>query len=145
MWRDSGVDEKKLQTVNYRGLCKVMINEVNKLDNNWRTGNFKRSSKSVYSSYGSSGTIGDHCISLSFRDGSWCHGNMFIFFHRTNLEVQSLIVIPDGLFAVTNAEIVVVWDEKNMEVLDINGQLISEVPELDEDERISWNLTSCCL
>jgi hypothetical protein len=49
------------------------------------------------------------------------------------------------LFAVTNAEIVVQWDKKNMKILDINGQLIAEVPELDEDERISWNLASCCL
>ena len=45
----------------------------------------------------------------------------------------------------TNAEIVVAWDKKNIKILDTNGQLISEVLELDEDERISWNLASCCI
>jgi hypothetical protein len=45
---------------------------------------------------------------------------------------------------VTNTEIVVVWDQKNIKILDTNGQLISHVPELDEHERFTWNL-SCCL
>jgi hypothetical protein len=47
--------------------------------------------------------------------------------------------------AVTNTEIVVLWDKKNMKIMDMNGQLISELQELDEDERITWELTSCCL
>ena len=35
------------------------------------------------------------------------------------------------------------WDRKNLKLLDNNDQLISQVPELDED--VSWNLASCCL
>ena len=35
----------------------------------------------------------------------------------------------------------VVWDNKNIKILDINGQLISHVPEFDDDERIAL----CCL
>jgi hypothetical protein len=38
-----------------------------------------------------------------------------------------------------------VWDKKNIQILDTNGQLIRELQELDEYERISWNLASCCL
>jgi len=32
-----------------------------------------------------------------------------------------------------------------MKILDSDGQLIAEVAELDEDERVSWKLSSCCL
>ena len=35
------------------------------------------------------------------------------------------------------------WDRKNLKILDTNDQLISQVPELDED--VSLNLASCCL
>ena len=67
------------------------------------------------------------------------------FFHRTNLEVQSCKDLPDGSFAVTNAEIVVVGEKKNIQLPDTDDLLISEIPGLDEDERVSWNLTSCCI
>ena len=145
VWRKFVTDKKKLQSVHYRGLCKVMIQEVNKLDNNWRTGNFKKSSKIVYSLYGSDFIIGNHCIALRTMFDNWGLIMRLNFVHRTNLEVQSFIDIPDGSLAVTNTEIVVLWDKKNLKILDTNGQLISEVRELDEDERISWNLASCCI
>jgi hypothetical protein len=38
-----------------------------------------------------------------------------------------------------------VWDRKNLKILDTDDQLICQIPELDEDERLSWNLSSCCL
>ena len=145
VWWDFGEDEKKLQTVHYRGLCKVIIQEVKKLDANWRNGNFKRSSKDLNSAdYNLDGRNGNHCFALYCAS---LHRNCISlkFFHRTTLEVQSSIDIPFYSSAVTNTEIVVKWDDKNMQILDINGQLISVVPELSEDERISWNLTSCCI
>ena len=145
VWREFGTDNKKLQSVHYRGLCKVMIQQVNKLDNNWRTGNFKKSSKRVHSSYSSDVIIGNHCIALYSLGSSWNNVRRLNLVHRTNLEVQSFIDIPDGASAVTNTEIVVVWDKKNMKILNTVGQLISEVHELDEDELISWNLASCCI
>jgi hypothetical protein len=58
---------------------------------------------------------------------------------------QCCIVLPNESFAVTNTEIVVVWDKKNIKILDTDGQLISELQESDEDERISWNLALCCI
>ena len=70
---------------------------------------------------------------------------MIEFVHRTSQEVTSSIETTNGPSAVTNTEIVVGWDTKNIKIMDINGQLISEVPELDEYERIEWELTSCCL
>ena len=145
VWREFGTDNKKLQSVHYRGLCKVMIQQVNKLDNNWRTGNFKKFSKRINSSYSSDVIIGNHCIALYSLVSSWNNVRRLNLVHRTNLEVQSFIDIPDGASAVTNTEIVVVWDKKNMKILNTVGQLISEVHELDEDELISWNLASCCI
>jgi hypothetical protein len=38
-----------------------------------------------------------------------------------------------------------VWDEENIKILDTDGHLISEFQELDEDERISWELALCCI
>jgi len=66
------------------------------------------------------------------------------FHNRTSMSLRC-IVIPDESFAVTNTEIVAVWDKKNLKILDTDGQLISELQELDEGERISWKLASCCL
>jgi F-box-like len=144
LW-DLGVDEKKLQTVHYIELCKVIIQEVKKLDANWRTGNFKKSSKNLdFVVYHYDGRNGNHCFAL-YCSG-WSSRDISLkFFDRTSLEVQSSIDIPFYLSAVTNTEIVVSWGSKNVKILDLNGQLISEVSELIDDERISWNLTSCCL
>ena len=35
------MDEKKLETVHYRELCKAIMKEVNEIDNNWRKRNFE--------------------------------------------------------------------------------------------------------
>ena len=42
------MDEKKLNIVHYSGLCKAIIQEVNKIDNNWRNGNFKKKINKCY-------------------------------------------------------------------------------------------------
>ena len=59
--------------------------------------------------------------------------------------VQRCIIILNESFAVTNTETVVSWDKKIIKILDTYGQLIYELQELDEEERISWNLASCCI
>jgi F-box-like len=145
VWWHFGIDEKKLETAHYRELCKTIIKEVNETDNNWRTGNFKKTEETCYSINFAHVVIGKDWIAnydynYRFRDDE----KMITFRNRTSVD-QHCVVIPDGFFAVTNAEIVVRWNDKNMEILDINGQLISEVPELDEDERISCKLASCCI
>ena len=83
VWWDFGEDEKKLQTVHYRGLCKVIIQEVKKLDANLRNGNFKRSSKDLNSAdYNLDGRNGNHCFALYCAS---LHRNCISlkFFHRT--------------------------------------------------------------
>ena len=35
--------------------------------------------------------------------------------------------------------------EKNIDILDTYGQLMTRVPELDKNESISWNVTSCSI
>ena len=67
------------------------------------------------------------------------------YVHRTSLKVISSVKTSDGTFAVSNTEIAVLWDKKNMKILDTDGQLISEVQELDEGERYTGVLKSCCI
>ena len=150
---DLGVDETKLETVHYRELCKAIIQEVNNLDGNWRTGNCEKRTKDLNFYWSAKHIIiGKNCIArygkrddYPLEEQLW-HDKMEVrFLHRTNLEVQSCINLPDGSLAATNAEIVVVWDKENMKILDTDGQLISEIPELSEDERVSLNLASCCI
>jgi F-box-like len=144
VWRDFGVNEKNLDVLKYRRICKDIIQELNEIDNNWRTGNFNVTSKGFYSAEFSIFTIGnDFIVHISCQD--WSDEKQYVILHRTSLEVISSMKIPGGSFAVTNTNIVVLWDKENIKILDTNGQLISGVPELDEDERISWKLASCCL
>ena len=141
-----GVDVDKLETVHYRSLCRAIIEELKHIDQNWQTGNFKKTCVTTLLETISNATIWDNCIVLySQNKSSGVNEMTFGFFHQKNLEVTSSIEIPNGSFAVTNTEIVVGWDTKNIKILDTNGQLISEVPELNEDERVSWNLEFCCL
>ena len=148
VWWDLGVDEKKLETVHNRELCKTITKEVNEIANNWRNGKFKINKineEPCYAINFADLVIGKSWIADFIYDDWDCDGEKTITFrNRTNLD-QHCIVIPAGSLAVTNAEIVVAWDKKNIKILDTNGQLISEVLELDEDERISWNLASCCI
>jgi F-box-like len=44
-----GMNLKKLETVNYRVLCKAIIQELHEIDNNWRTGSFKITKQEWYS------------------------------------------------------------------------------------------------
>jgi F-box-like len=145
MFRDFGMEEKNLETLNYRALCKAIIQELNKIENNWRTGNYKISTNEFYSGSISRVVIGKDWIAKLYCNGLTGHVEKITIHSRTSMVVECCIVIPLGSFAVTNAKIVVLWDEKNLKILGNNGRLISEVPELNEDELISWNLATCCI
>ena len=145
MFRAIEMNEKKLETVNYRELCKAIIQELHEIERNWRTGNYKIITEKWYSDRFLHVVVGRDWIAK--LDNYYSAGGVknITFHSRTSMVCQSFISIPDGSSAVTNTEIVVEWDEKNIKILGINGRLISEVPELDEDERVSWKLTSCCI
>jgi F-box-like len=138
-----GVDVENLETVHYRSLCRVIIQELKPNVRNWRSRRFKKtSSKNDFKNISDITVWGDRIAVYSCSKDS---GQTFEFLHRTSLDVLSSMKIPDGSSAVTNTEIVVVWDKKNMNILDTAGQLISDVPELDEDERLTWVLMWCCI
>ena len=148
VWRNFRVDEENLETVHYRELCRAIIKKVNEIDNNWRNGNYKIIEKQLdLESYKFPHVVigKDWIANVDYGDWLLRSVKKILFCNRMNLVVQHCIVIPRGAFPVTNAEIVVLLDRKNIKILGINGRLISKVPELNEDERISWNLASCCL
>ena len=132
------MDENKLQSANYREICKTIIQELKKIDNNWRNGDFKETSEQVIDDL-DNGTIGKNCIAF-FHPYHECR-----FFYRTSLQMKNCIYSSFESISMCNTEIVVVWDEKNVKILDTDGHLISEAPELDEDERISWDVVLCCI
>ena len=69
---------------------------------------------------------------------------MFIHFHGQHI-FHSFNSIK-WKFYLTNTKIVVAWDRKTIEVWKTtDGRKICEIKELEEDERISWQLTSCCI
>ena len=68
-----------------------------------------------------------------------------IFFDRRSQRTTNSTIAPLEWCVVTNAEIVVLWLNKNIKIVDTYGQLMTTVPELDEDERISWNVALCCI
>ena len=147
-------DENKLQTEHYKSLCRAIVQEQKQVDRNWRTGNFKKTSENVDSFDFAQVVIGYDYIALENYsrpedyygfEGYERPRNRIRFLHRSSLNMKSCIFIPDGWSATTNAEIAVLWDEKDMKILDSDGQLISEVAELNENERISWKLVSCCI
>jgi F-box-like len=147
VWWDSGIDEKKLETVHYRGLCKAIIQEVNEIDNNWRTGKFQKTKENYDFMNLAHFTVKKVFLAdFDYREWVWKHGRReeLKFYNQTSMS-ECCIVIPRGSFAVTNTEIVVLWDKNYLTILDNDGQLISELQELDEDERISWTLASCCI
>jgi len=43
-----GVDVDKLETVNYRSLCRAIIQEPKHIDQNWRTWNFQKTCKNSF-------------------------------------------------------------------------------------------------
>jgi F-box-like len=147
LWRSFGVDETKVPSGHYRGLCKSLIHELNETDRNWRNGNFTTTFNNYNASTYSHVTIGNDCIACRYYSiyMIFNHEKTFEFFDQCSPEVKSRVRIPHGSSAVTNTEIVVVWDKKILKILDTDGQLIRELQELDEDERVSWNLKSCCL
>jgi F-box-like len=141
-WRNFVPDKNKLQTTHCRSLCRAIIQELKQIDRNWRSGNYKKSSGKIDSLHYAHVVIGCDYIAIEDYRG---HKNKLKFHHRSNLKLKSFIVITRGWSATTNAEIAVLWDKKNIKILDSDGQKISEVPELDEDERASWKLALICL
>ena len=142
VWPNFVPDENELQTGHCRSLCRAIIRELKQIDRNWRTGNYKKTSRKVDSLHNAHVVIGCDYIALEDYRG---HKSKLKFHHRSNLKLKSFIVIPQRWSATTNAEIAVLWDKKNIKILDSDGQLMAEVPELDQDERISWKLASCCI
>ena len=122
---------------------------MNEIDNNWRNGNLKkiliRNNFCLRGLDYFNGAIGYEHIAISDTLWHWDREKMLAFLHRSRLTVESWITVPRGSSAVTNTEIVVVWDTKKIEIRDIKCRLICELQELDEDERVSWNLVSCCI
>ena len=108
MWRDFGIDEKKLETVHYRELCKAIIKEVNEINKNWRNGNHKNIKEKCDSIDFRSVVIGKDRITDFTCDDSVQDGEKTITFRsRINLVVQRRTAMPAVSFAVTNTEIVV--------------------------------------
>ena len=135
------VQVDKLETVRYRGLCRAIIQQLSEIDGNWRTGNFEQiEEKSLFDR--TIVTVANDCVvSISNKE----RYEKLRFFDRRSKKFIGLTKIPLEWLYVTNTEIVVLWDRKTIKVVDINGQMISELEELDEDERISWKLASCCI
>jgi F-box-like len=141
--RNFGVGVDNLETVHYRGLCRAICRQIKETDRNWRAGNFKIGADEILEA-DKVVTLEDDCVVYKF-----CR--MFpspitlTFFDRRSFKFTGATRIPAMSFAVTNAQIVVVWNLRNINILDTNDQKISDLPELDENERIFWSLTSCCL
>jgi hypothetical protein len=134
--------EGKLETVHSKSFYKNIIHHLHDIDTIWRTGKFKRTD--LFQVPGTIVTVGDKCIVNRYfcRD---LNCEKFEFLDRRSLKFKGTTTISTGSFAVTNTEIVVVWNPKNIEIVGKDDQLISTVPELKEDERQSWNIKSCCI
>jgi F-box-like len=147
-WRrvlqDFGVNVDKLKTGHYRGLCRTIIQQLNKINRNWRTGIFEEIEEKCLNG-GKIDNVENDCIVSISTTNTYSYEKKLLFLDRRSQRFTGSTIIPLGWSGVTNTEIVVLWERKNMEILDINGRLISEVQELDEDERISWNLASCSM
>jgi F-box-like len=142
-----GISVEKLETVHYRSLCRAIIEELKQIGRNWRAGNFKKTCTEAGVRFCTDVTIGDDRIAIYlYTYQHMMTVSMLLFTNKTRLQRIGLeIELPGEYRTVTNTEIVVAWNVNNMEILDTEGQLVSEVPELNEDERISWNLASCCI
>jgi F-box-like len=143
VWQNLRVNVDKLEIVHYRGLCRAIVRHLNKINRNWRTGIFKEIEE-IDPYGGSVVAVANDCFVTISTVKNRSYEKKLLFFDRRSPGCTRSI-IPLGWCGVSNAEIVVLWDEKNIETLDRNNQLISKVPVLDEDERISWKLASCCL
>jgi F-box-like len=140
------VNVDKLETVHYRGLCRTIINQSLEIDRNWRTGKFKEIGVTTTAPNGQNivTVTNDYVVSLLDSE-TFSDEKKLIFFDRRSQRTAGCTIIPLGWFVGTNVQIVVLRDIKNIQILDTYGQLMTRVPELDEDEAISWNLTSCCI
>jgi hypothetical protein len=143
-WRHFGIvePEGKLETVHSKSFYKNIIHHLHDIDTIWRTGKFKRTD--LFQVPGTIVAVGDKCIVNRYfcRD---LNCEKFEFLDRRSLKFKGTTTISTGSFAVTNTEIVVVWNPKNIEIVGKDDQLISTVPELKEDEHQSWNIKSCCI
>jgi F-box-like len=139
-----GVDVEELETVHYRSFCRAIVQELKQVYRNWQTGIFKKTCAITSLKNISLVTIWDDRIAL-YRHNAWNETVQMTFVHRTSLELISFVKLTSPSFAVTNAKIIVAWGRKIMNILDTNGRLISHVPGLDEYERLTWVLVSCCI
>jgi F-box-like len=62
--RTFGVDVKKLQTVHYKSLCRTIVQELKQIEQNWRTGNCKKTCVPTLLKNVSDVTISDECFVL---------------------------------------------------------------------------------
>ena len=138
-----GVDVEKLETVHYRSLCRAIIEELKQIGRNWRSGNFKKTCKETGVRLFTDATIGDDRIVFSMYDHQHMR-TVSVFTNKTSLQRTSFLESGD-YHTVTNTEISVVWEVNNIQILDTKSQLFFEVSELNEDERNSWNVATCCL
>ena len=114
LWRsvlqNFGVDVNKLENVHYRGLCRAILRQLNKINRNWRTGNFEQvEEKSLYDRKIYSVTNDFIVIISSVTNRSY--DKEFLFFDRRSQRFTGS-VIPVGWRGVTNTEIVVLWTKK---------------------------------
>ena len=138
------VDVDKLETVHYRGLCRTITRQLKEIDRNWRTGKFKEIEEKAINGR-QVVTVENGCV-FTFRTfEEYFYPKKLFFFDRRN-KTEGYITIPFQWSVVTNTKIVVAWDRKTIEVWKTtDGRKICEIKELEEDERISWHLTSCCI
>ena len=114
LWRsvlqNFGVDVNKLENVHYRGLCRAILRQLNKINRNWRTGNFEEVEEiSLYDRKIYSVTNDFIVIISSVTNRSY--DKEFLFFDRRSQRFTGS-VIPLGWRGVTNTEIVVLWTKK---------------------------------
>ena len=100
------MNEGNLQSVHYRVMCKVIIQEMKEIDNNWRNGNLKkiliRNNFCLRGLDYFNGAIGYEHIAISDTLWHWDREKMLAFLHRSRLTVESWITVPRGSSAVTN-------------------------------------------
>ena len=98
---------EKLATLHYRGLCRTITKELNEIDRNGRTGNYKKICRRVGYVQCLDVTIANDCIANFTCDLHSGGDKTLELLDQTSLSVKILIDIPDELHAVTNTEIVV--------------------------------------
>jgi F-box-like len=93
VWREFGLEERNMQIGHYREVCKAIIQEMNELDNNWRTGNYKIIKKKCTLRNSSHFVIGKDFLA-DFCNDSWSGQWGITFRSRATMDVQHYVRIP---------------------------------------------------